>query len=291
MNGTEILMMREYLVANSLQYDDEIHIKVAERKEGKQFSFEEHIAALVYAQLTNQTTWSRIVPNLDKIDELFFYYDPYEIKKHPGSYFAEGIFSLKCGNRSTRAQMNYIHENIATMEMIVNDYGSMDTFVLSNSPLQIVELLAFTKSKYKMKMLGKALAWEYIRNVGIDACKPDTHLRRFLGNERMGIASGMIATVDEVISQIEQLSKETGLMLSSIDNVIWSYCAEGYGEICTATPHCDRCVIQPNCKFNPCVSECVIDDKIPYEWLRKVSIDCDLDPTKIGKYILSKLEL
>lgn len=74
MTGEDILSMKAYLVANCLQYDDAIHIRVAERKTGKQFSFEEHIAALVYAQLTNQTKWSRIVPHLSEIDKLFFYY-------------------------------------------------------------------------------------------------------------------------------------------------------------------------------------------------------------------------
>ena len=110
MTGEDILLMKEYLTANCLQYDDAIHVRVAERKAGKQFSLEEHIAALVYAQLTNQTKWSRIVPHLAEIDELFFYYDPQEIKKYPGSYFADGIFALKCGNISTKAQMNSLHK-------------------------------------------------------------------------------------------------------------------------------------------------------------------------------------
>ena len=114
MNGNDILLMKSYLTTNCLQYDDAIHVMVAERKNGKQFSFAEHIAALVYAQLTNQTKWSRIVPHLSEIDALFFHYDPQEIQKYPGTYFADGIFALKCGNISTKAQMNNLHKNIAT---------------------------------------------------------------------------------------------------------------------------------------------------------------------------------
>ena len=231
MNGNDILLMRDYLTANCLQYNDTIHVMVAERKAGKQFSFEEHIAALVYAQLTNQTKWNRIVPHLAEIDALFFHYDPLEIKKHSCSYFADGIFALKCGNISTKAQMNSLHKNIATMEAIAKEYGSMDAFVTSAPAQRIVELLSAGKSKYKIAMLGEALAWEYIRNVGIDGCKPDTHLRRFLGSDRMGNASGSIATTDETIRQIEELSAEINLPLSSIDNIIWSYCADGYGEV------------------------------------------------------------
>ena len=284
MTGEDILLMKEYLTANCLQYDDAIHVRVAERKAGKQFSLEEHIAALVYAQLTNQTKWSRIVPHLAEIDELFFYYDPQEIKKYPGSYFADGIFALKCGNISTKAQMNSLHKNIATMESITNEYGSMDVFVTSVSPLRMVEMLSSGKSKYKMAMLGEALAWEYIRNAGIDGCKPDTHLRRFLGNERMGTTSGTTATVNETVEQIEALSAETGLPLSSIDNIIWSYCADGYGEVSTATPHCEKCVVRAKCKNN---TGGLFNNDI----LRKVCVDCDMDPTKIGQYILKKLGL
>lgn len=38
MTGEDILLMKEYLTANCLQYDDAIHVRVAERKAGKQFS-------------------------------------------------------------------------------------------------------------------------------------------------------------------------------------------------------------------------------------------------------------
>ena len=36
----------------------------------------------------------------------------------------------------------------------------------------------------------------------------------------------------------------TGLLKAEIDNLIWSFCAEGYGEICTANSHCERCPIR-----------------------------------------------
>ena len=289
MNGNDILLMRDYLTTNCLQYNDTIHVMVAKRKAGKQFSLAEHIAALVYAQLTNQTKWSRIVPHLAEIDALFFHYDPQEIKKYHGIYFADGIFALKCGNISTKAQMNNLHKNIATMEVIAKEYGSMDAFVTSAPAQRIVELLSNGKSKYKMAMLGEALAWEYIRNVGIDGCKPDTHLRRFLGSDRMGNVSGSIASVDETIRQIEMLSAESNLPLSSIDNIIWSYCADGYGEVCTATPHCEKCVVQMSCtknrgKRSPPGSS---DFALTREKLVAICRHFDYDSEGIGKFIIS----
>lgn len=290
MTSNDLFLMKEFLINNCLQYDDAIHVMIAKRKAGKHFSFEEHIAALVYAQLTNQTKWNRIVPHLPEIDDLFFHYDPEKIKEYPGSYFADAIFSLKCGNISTKAQMSKLHQNISTMETIAAEYGSMDAFVTSAPAQHIVAQLSSGKSKYKLAMLGEALVWEYIRNVGIDGCKPDTHLRRFLGSERMGTSTGAIATIDETIHQIELLSAESGLPLSAIDNIIWSFCADGFGEICTATPHCSSCVIRSSCKNKPFSAKKVDSTLLSYESLQQICIDCKMNPTQIGQYILDMLK-
>ena len=32
-----------------------------------------------------------------------------------------------------------------------------------------------------------------------------------------------------------------------INNLIWSFCAEGYGEICIAKPRCEHCPIRSKC--------------------------------------------
>ena len=134
-----------------------------------------------------------------------------------------------------------------------------------------------------MAQLGEALAWEYIRNVGVDACKPDTHLRRFLGSGRMGTSQNEIATVEETIQQVEELSKVTGISLASIDNIIWSFCADGYGEVCTATPHCEKCVIRNNCQNSKVLLPFEI---VTYDEIRLICKACDFDPVKIGQHFL-----
>lgn len=253
MNAESLTLMRTFLLENGVQYNDSISEMAVRRNKGETFSFSEHLSALIYAMLTNQTKWNRIVPHLPEIDELFFFYDPKEIKQHPGTYFSDGIFKLKCGNISTAAQMKYLTQNILVMEKIVDDYGSMDEFITSEPAHKIIRKLSSYRSPYKIKMLGEALAWEYIRNVGIDACKPDTHLRRFLGNARMGSSDTPVASVEEVVAQVELIAKENNMPQSVVDNLIWSYCADGYGQICTATPKCDVCVIKNFCNY-PCAS-------------------------------------
>ena len=284
-----IFQMRTYLSSSCLQYDDAIHIMVAQRNNGKVFSLENHIAGLIYSQLTNQTKWSRIVPHLNEIDALFFHYDPQKIKERDYSYFTDGLFALKCGNISTNAQMKNLHRNIATMERIVNDYGSMDAFILSAPAYKIVEMLSSPKSKYKLYQLGEALAWEYIRNVGIDACKPDTHLRRFLGKARMGCSEGEIATVEETIAQVEAISSATGLPLALIDNTIWSFCADGFGEICTASPHCEKCVVRHLCN-NPESKRAFDGTFVSYDEIRSICTRYEGDPLKIGQYFLTLVD-
>lgn len=249
MTGDCLAIINEYLNQNGCGYVESIISMINARQKGKIFSFQEHLAGFVYSLLSNQTKWNRIASHLREIDELFFHYDPVLIKTKSGQYFANGIFSLKCGNIRTSDQMENLHRNIKTMESIAMEYGSLDAFVTSEPAYKIVKKLSASNSKYKLKMMGEALAWEYLRNVGVDGCKPDTHLRRFLGNARMGQSKGKIASIDETIHQVMELSSVSGLTQAAIDNIIWSFCADGYGEICTATPHCESCVIRKYCSY------------------------------------------
>lgn len=240
--------IRDFLRKNGLQYECVIDEYVKERASGKQYSFQDHLRALIYAQLSNQTKWSRIVPHLPKIDSVLFNYAPEKLKSVSPEELVKKLYSLKCGNRSTRAQMAALSENICTFERIENEYGSIDGFITSEQPHSIVKRLSDPTSPYKLQQVGEALAWEYIRNVGIDGAKPDTHIRRFLGQNRMGVSKGNEATIEEALYQIDTLAQETGLTKAAIDNLIWSFCADGYGEICTATPHCEICPLKAVCK-------------------------------------------
>ena len=244
-----LLQMQEYFESRNINFDDTLVRQIAERKAGRSWSLSEHVQALIYAQLTNQTKWSRIAPHLKEIDGLFFQYEPEKLKSVPGSFFAQGLFHLKCGNISTSRQMDALANNIRVFEQIEKEFGSVDSFLLTRSADEAVRALSESGSQYKMAMLGEALAWEYVRNVGIDGAKPDAHIRRFLGSERMGASEKEEATVEEALQQIDRLSEETGLFKATIDALIWNFCADGYGEICTKTPHCERCPIRELCKY------------------------------------------
>ena len=216
---------------------------------GKHFGLDEHVKAMVYSLLTNKSVWSRIVPYLPSIDRVFHNYDPEYIKGQEPDIFSEEIFAMKFGNMSTRKQMRALKGNIEILEQVETEYGSVDAYITGTDVKEVVESFSKTGSKYKLGMMGEALVWEYLRNVGIDGVKPDTHIRRFLSGNRIG--EPMVqspASMEDVYRHVDKLSKKTGLLKAEIDNLIWSFCAEGYGEICTANPHCERCPIKSMCQ-------------------------------------------
>lgn len=249
MNREVLLRIKDYLKKNGIADINVEKSKMQLRAEGKTFSTEEHLQGLIYSLLSAQTVWANIERNFDNIDRLFFFYDINEIKKHDYKFFVDGLRSFGCGSRLSNTQMKALHGNLITIEKIIVEYGSMDAFVTSKSQREIVKLMSTSGSKYKLKQFGPALTWEYLRNVGIDGAKPDVHMKRILGANRLGVSKKEDASDDEVLDAIEQLSKETGLWMAQIDYLFWLYCATDKGEICTASPRCDKCVVKEFCNM------------------------------------------
>ena len=169
-----------------MKYDQTIDNKVTARKNGKTYGFPEHLQAVVYSLLSAQRPWAEVVKHLEEIDGIFFGYDAKKILEQTDTYFVDRIRDIKCGNRNIHDQMKYLPDNIATLSSIEKEYGSLDAFVISAPAHEIVKMLTNYKSKYKLRNMGEALCWEYLRNVGIDGAKPDVHLRRFLSSRVLG---------------------------------------------------------------------------------------------------------
>ena len=236
----------KYLSDKKITFDDLSHLEnIKARTEGKVFTFSENIRGLIYAQLSNQTKWSKIVPKLKEIDKLYFDYDKEKILNTPSVYFYEGIFKLKCGNIATKKQMMNLHDNIHMLEKIEEDFGSLDKFYETYPAVKIAAMIA--SGKYKLGYIGYPLAWEFLRNVGIDGAKPDVHIRRILCRERLAYSNSISAGELESVQIIEKMAERTGYTMAFIDAALWSYCADGYGQVCTADPKCDICVIREYC--------------------------------------------
>lgn len=213
---------------------------IKQRNNGKTFSMSEHIRGMIYSLLSNNRLWEPIEENLERIDEIFFHYDKDKILSTSPDYFIERIQLIRCGNRNIKKQMNALHGNIHTFERIEKEFGTLDAFVTSGTPAEIADLLA-NSLKYKLHTLGFALAMEYLRNVGIDAAKPDTHIRRILGKNRLGYSASERAGELETIEIIDNISKETGYLSSEIDAILWLFCSDDNAMICTENPNCEVC--------------------------------------------------
>ena len=158
-----LVAIRSFLESKGLGYDTSLAAEIEKRKAGKHYTIQDHIRGMVYSMLTNQTKWYRVEPHLQEIDKLFYDYDPDKILSAEKGYFCQGILDMKCGNMSTKAQMEALPDNIGTFQRIEDEFGSVDAFITSAPANVIVEKISNGSSPYKMKMLGEALGWEYLR--------------------------------------------------------------------------------------------------------------------------------
>mgnify|MGYP004672507367 CR=1 FL=1 len=216
------------------------------RNSGKVFSFQEHLKGFVYAQLSALIPWKNVKKHKTELDFVFCNFNKEELKKIEPTALIEKIRKLKCYSPyTTKNQMNFLKTNIETLEKIEQDYDSLDKFITHSTPANIVKLLADSNSVYKLKYAGVALVCEYLRNVGIDIVKPDAHIKRIAGSERLNIVSSK--SDYKIIDEFKQFSEKIGISQVKIDYLLWNYCAKGYGEICTKTPDCAMCVIRKYC--------------------------------------------
>ena len=217
------------------------------RKSGKIYTLNEHCEALILAKLSNRQKWQRIENNIDEIRNIFFDYDCQKILNCEPEYFIEKIKSIKCGSQVTVRDFSNLHQNLEILLKLEKEFGSIDNFLLSKPAYEIVKQFSDSKSTLKMKTIGPALAWEYLRNVGIDGAKPDIHLKRILSASRLHLSSNDEISDEEFYKIMSDIHKATNRLYIELDNYLWSYCAYGQAEICTAEPKCGQCVIRKYC--------------------------------------------
>jgi hypothetical protein len=222
-----------------------------ERKNGKAFGINDHLRGLILAMLSNNRPWKPIAENLSNIDVIFFDYDPVRVKNTDHGYFVERVRGIKCGNRLIEKQMASLSYNIEILDRLYSTYGSLDNFVTSASPNKIATKISHSQSRYKLKQIGYTLALEYLKNVGIEAFKPDKHVKRLFGSERLSFFEEKDPREDKLISFMQKMSLEVGVNIVYLDKLIWIFCAKDYGEICGSRPKCHQCLLREYCNYPP----------------------------------------
>lgn len=122
-----------------------------------------------------------------------------------------------------KAKIKAIINNAKKYVEIKQKYGSFTNYIESfKNPLELAKNL--TKNFH---YIGPTNVWDYLKLIGIDAIKPDVHVRRIL--YRLGLINNHKPnpeTIKQVFKTAQKISKATGEKLSVIDAVIWFYGAE-----------------------------------------------------------------
>lgn len=236
--------------------------QISKRKAGYEFIIKDHIRAMVYSMLSSGAAWERLEKHTDlktgrilPIDEIFYQYEPEALLKSKPDKIYNSVKELGCGSQYTHKQIKALTEvNIGTFHRLERQFGSVDNFYnrfteADGSLKTLVLVLSSSDSPFKLKQMGEALTAEYLKNVGYDIAKPDRHIRRILGSDILDCSDKKDVPIYEAFDIVAEIAKEMKTPVAEVDYILWSYCATGYGEICTMNkPKCNLCVTTKNCK-------------------------------------------
>ena len=239
------------------------HIKkqIDKRSNGGAFTVCDHIRGMVYSMLTSGASWNRLEPHIDIetgqipiIDDIFYQYDISSLQNADPTELRNRIKEYNLGTPYLKKQTEAIIKvNIGKLLLINEKYGSIDNFYQSladkNDNLKtLVRELSTAGKPYKFAQLGEALTAEYLKNVGYDIGKPDRHIRRILDSKHLGCSKHQNVPPYEAIDIIADIAKRLNKSAAETDYILWSYCANGFGEVCTKhKPNCGKCVTEINC--------------------------------------------
>ncbi len=257
----ELLIKDGTLQAKKLWENTYIKKQIDKRRNGGTFTVRDHICAMVYSMLTSGAPWNRVEPHIDIktgriaiIDEIFYQYDVDKLLSTAPTEFVSKITAQTLGNPYIKNQMDaLVNVNIKKLLTLEKEYGSVDNFYQSiihtdSTMKTLVKELSAVGKPHKFAQLGEALTAEYLRNVGYDIAKPDRHICRVLGSKYLACSESEIVPVYETFDIVANIAKELNKPVAEVDYILWSYCANGYGEMCTAkNPKCKKCVVN-NCK-------------------------------------------
>lgn len=274
-----VLIMDEQLRKDLLIKDGVLQVKklwentyikkqIDRRENNDAFTLQDHIRAMIYSMLTSGAKWERMEPStsietgqIGLIDEIFFQYDVKSILNASPSSLSAEIKQKKLGTQYLDKQMNaLVNVNIPKMLSIEKEHGSLDTFYqtyIEKDPTMklLLKTLSNETSPNKYVQMDVPLNAEYLRNVGYDISKPDRHICRILSrgyldcSEYEDINKNEIARRYEALDIVTAIAEKAGKHIAETDYILWSFCADGYGQICTVSnPKCNVCSAIHYCK-------------------------------------------
>lgn len=241
------------------------YLQAIRRINGIKFTIDDYVEALVFSQLSFRRKWKKIDELRDDISEIFegFNFKKVKILAKNSTKLTNDIRSIGAGNFYIKKQMKGLAKNLVVLEKlynyIENDYNKdVEIKLLHKYTIEYVKKIANSKNGYKLSYVGPALAAEFLKNIGIPVAKPDVHILRILGKNRLGILSidhespsnkEKIELLTEFYSFVQKITTNAAEVIY-YDSLFWYLGADGYGEICTKEPRCEICLLSNLCNFN-----------------------------------------
>ena len=236
-----------------------INKQIIKRKDGGQFKIQDHIRAMVYSMLSSGASWRRVLDYTDVstgkiivVDEIFEQYEPGKLLGADIEKIKNDLGSKHLRSQFTNNQMKVLKDNIKTFQKMQEEHGTIDNYYSQlieedSTKIKLISELATPRKRYKLKQLGFALTCEYLRNVGYDMPKPDRHICRILGKDYLNLSENQPVKRKEAFQIVSELAGEFTKPIAEVDYILWSYCANGYGEICLKDINkakCGKCVVE-----------------------------------------------
>lgn len=235
--------------------------QIDKRTAGEAFTVSDHIRAMVYSMLSAGIKWDKVSNSIDittgkitAVDTIFHDYDTEYLLQITPKELRDGIKEIGCASQSTLKQMTVlVQTNIPKLLKWQADYGSIDTFYqkfidIDSSLKTLVIMLSYGESEYKLEQMEVALVAEYLKNIGHSIAKPDRHILRIFSSEYLGLSKQKKVSVSEAFDIVADIARQINKSVAEVDYILWSYCADGYGEICTKKkPKCDICTVRDFC--------------------------------------------
>lgn len=240
---TRTVMKEKYGDDCKIMFWENTYIKhqIDNRENGKHYTTEEHIKAMVYSMLSNGGKWSKFKEhfNIDTgeiivVDKIFHNYDPeYLLSCNPADLVLE-LEKFTLGTVTIGTQMKaLVFDNIQKLLKFEKEYGSIDnyynTFVEKDTSLKsLVSNLADGKSEDKMTQMAVSLVAEYLRNVGYDIANPNTYMKNVLGCNGLGFFEKKEVPDYEVFDIISETAEFIGKRPAEVDYILWLACSENF---------------------------------------------------------------
>jgi hypothetical protein len=265
---TELLKKDDKVQEEKLWENTYIKRQIDKRKDGGVFTVSDHIRAVVYSLLSGGHGWAKYAKEMDIqtgcipcVDSIFHDYSPIELLKCSPFQLYEELQKIHLAPRFGTAPIEkLITVNIPKLLKLEEEYGTVDNYyqkyiqegINRHPPAPVkplIEALSDAESNDKLEQMGIPLVCEYLRNVGYDLPKPDTHICRILGSEILGFSTSKEVSEYKSIEIIFEIAKVAKKSVAETDYILWSYCSNGYGEICTSkNPKCNVCVAVGLCR-------------------------------------------